>query len=165
MKDKKFMERLIDRAKAAKCSALVLTLDLQLLGQRHKDIRNGLSTPPKLVPKHIYQVLTRQAWCMRMLTTKNHFFGNIVGHVDGIKDVRSLGSWIGAQFDQQLDWKEVDWIKKRWGGKLIIKGILDAEDALLAAKTGADAIIVSNHGGRQLDGASSTINILSLIHI
>jgi L-lactate dehydrogenase (cytochrome) len=160
MKDKKFMERLIDRAKAAKCSALVLTLDLQLLGQRHKDIRNGLSTPPKLVPKHIYQVLTRPAWCMRMLTTKNHFFGNIVGHVDGIKDVRSLGSWIGAQFDQQLDWKEVDWIKKRWGGKLIIKGILDAEDALLAAKTGADAIIVSNHGGRQLDGASSTINIL-----
>ena len=109
------------------------------------------------MPKHIYQVLKRPAWCMRMLTTKNHFFGNIVGHVDGIKDVRSLGSWIGSQFDQQLDWREVDWIKKRWGGKLIIKGILDAEDALLAAKTGADAIIVSNHGGRQLDGASSCL--------
>ena len=160
MKDKKFMERLIDRAKEAKCSALVLTLDLQLLGQRHKDLRNGLSTPPKLIPKHIYQVLTRPMWCLRMLTTKNHFFGNIVGHVEGIKDVRSLGSWISTQFDQKLDWKEVDWIRKRWGGKLIIKGILDSEDALLAAKTGADAIIVSNHGGRQLDGASSTINIL-----
>ena len=160
MKDKKFMERLIDRAKEAKCSALVLTLDLQLLGQRHKDLRNGLSTPPKLIPKHIYQVLTRPMWCLRMLTTKNHFFGNIVGHVEGIKDVRSLGSWISTQFDQKLDWKEVDWIKKRWGGKLIIKGILDAEDALLASKTGADAMIVSNHGGRQLDGASSTINIL-----
>ena len=130
MKDKKFMERLIDRAKEAKCSALVLTLDLQLLGQRHKDLRNGLSTPPKLIPKHIYQVLTRPMWCLRMLTTKNHFFGNIVGHVEGIKDVRSLGSWISTQFDQKLDWKEVDWIRKRWGGKLIIKGILDAEDAL-----------------------------------
>jgi L-lactate dehydrogenase (cytochrome) len=160
MKDKKFMERLIDRAKAAKCSALVLTLDLQILGQRHKDIRNGLSTPPKFTPKHLYQVMSRPAWCFKMLQTRNHFFGNIVGHVDGIKDIRSLGSWIGTQFDPQLDWKEVDWIRKRWGGKLIIKGILDAEDAVLAAKTGADAIIVSNHGGRQLDGASSTINIL-----
>ena len=160
MKDKKFMERLIDRAKAAKCSALVLTLDLQILGQRHKDIRNGLSTPPKFTPKHLYQVMSRPAWCFKMLQTRNHFFGNIVGHVDGIKDIRSLGSWIGTQFDHQLDWKEVDWIRKRWGGKLIIKGILDAEDAVLAAKTGADAIIVSNHGGRQLDGASSTINIL-----
>ena len=160
MKDKKFMERLIDRAKAAKCSALVLTLDLQILGQRHKDIRNGLSTPPKFTPKHLYQVLTRPSWCFKMLRTKNHFFGNIVGHVDGIKDVRSLSSWIGTQFDPQLDWKDIDWIRKRWGGKLIIKGILDAEDAKMAAQTGADAIIVSNHGGRQLDGASSTINIL-----
>ena len=160
MKDKKFMERLIDRAKAAKCSALVLTLDLQILGQRHKDIRNGLSTPPKLTPKHLYQVLTRPSWCLKMLTTRNHFFGNIVGHVDGIDDIRSLGSWIGTQFDPMLDWKEVEWIRKRWGGKLIIKGILDSEDAKLAVNTGADAIIVSNHGGRQLDGASSTINIL-----
>ena len=163
MKDKKFMERLIDRAKAAKCSALVLTLDLQILGQRHKDIRNGLSTPPKFTPKHLYQVMSRPAWCFKMLQTRNHFFGNIVGHVDGIKDIRSLGSWIGTQFDPQLDWKEVDWIRKRWGGKLIIKGILDAEDAVLAAKTGADAIIVSNHGGRQLDGSRSPFDQVNAI--
>ena len=160
MRDRKFMESLIDRAKAAKCSALVLTLDLQILGQRHKDVRNGLSTPPKFTPKHLYQVLTRPGWCLKMLGTKNHFFGNIVGHVEGIKDVRSLTSWVGTQFDPQLNWKDIEWIKKRWGGKLIIKGILDSDDARMAANTGADAIIVSNHGGRQLDGASSTINIL-----
>ncbi|MDC0227567.1 alpha-hydroxy-acid oxidizing protein [Alphaproteobacteria bacterium] len=160
MRDRKFMERLIDRAKAAKCSTLVLTLDLQILGQRHKDVRNGLSTPPKFTPKHLYQVLTRPRWCLKMLCTKNHFFGNIVGHVDGIKDVRSLTSWVGTQFDPQLNWQDIEWIKKRWGGKLIIKGILDSEDARMAVNTGADAIIVSNHGGRQLDGASSTINIL-----
>ena len=160
MRDRKFMERLIDRAKAAKCSALVLTLDLQILGQRHKDVRNGLSTPPKFTPKHLYQVLTRPRWCLKMLGTKNYFFGNIVGHVEGIKDVRSLTSWVGTQFDPQLNWKDIEWIKKRWGGKLIIKGILDSEDARMAVNTGADAIIVSNHGGRQLDGASSTINIL-----
>ena len=160
MRDRKFMERLIDRAKAAKCSALVLTLDLQILGQRHKDVRNGLSTPPKLTPKHLYQVLTRPRWCLKMLGTKNHFFGNIVDHVEGIKDVRSLTSWVGTQFDPELNWKDIEWIKKRWGGKLIIKGILDSEDARMAVNTGADAIIVSNHGGRQLDGASSTINIL-----
>ena len=160
MRDRKFMERLIDRAKAANCSALVLTLDLQILGQRHKDVRNGLSTPPKFTPKHLYQVLTRPGWCLKMLNTKNHFFGNIVGHVEGIKDVRSLTSWVGTQFDPQLNWQDIEWIKKRWGGKLIIKGILDSEDAKMAVNTGADAIIVSNHGGRQLDGASSTINIL-----
>ena len=160
MRDKKFMARLIDRAKAANCSALVLTLDLQILGQRHIDVRNGLSTPPKFNLKHIYQVLSKPMWCLKMLKTKNHFFGNVVGHVDGVSDVRSLTSWIGEQFDPSLDWKEVDWIRKRWGGKLIIKGILDSEDALLAARTGADAIIISNHGGRQLDGASSTISIL-----
>tara|TARA_Y100000991_G_scaffold188826_1_gene154430 strand:+ start:283 stop:1422 length:1140 start_codon:yes stop_codon:yes gene_type:complete len=160
MRDRKFMERLIDRAKAAKCSALILTLDLQILGQRHKDVRNGLSTPPKFTPKHLYQVLTRPRWCLKMLGTKNHFFGNIVGHVEGIKDVRSLTSWVGTQFDPQLNWQDIEWIKKRWGGKLIIKGILDSEDARMAVNTGADAIIVSNHGGRQLDGASSTINIL-----
>ena len=160
MRDRKFMESLIDRAKASKCSALVLTLDLQILGQRHKDVRNGLSTPPKFTPKHLYQVLTRPRWCLKMLGTKNHFFGNIVGHVDGIKDVRSLTSWVGTQFDPQLNWQDIEWIKKRWGGKLIIKGILDSEDARMAVNTGADAIIVSNHGGRQLDGASSTINIL-----
>ena len=160
MRDRKFMERLIDRAKEAKCSALVLTLDLQILGQRHKDVRNGLSTPPKFTPKHLYQVLTRPRWCLKMLGTKNYFFGNIVGHVEGIKDVRSLTSWVGTQFDPQLNWKDIEWIKKRWGGKLIIKGILDSDDARMAVNTGADAIIVSNHGGRQLDGASSTINIL-----
>ena len=160
MRDRKFMESLIDRAKASKCSALVLTLDLQILGQRHKDVRNGLSTPPKFTPKHLYQVLTRPRWCIKMLGTKNHFFGNIVGHVEGIKDVRSLTSWVGTQFDPQLNWQDIEWIKKRWGGKLIIKGILDSEDARMAVNTGADAIIVSNHGGRQLDGASSTINIL-----
>ena len=160
MRDRKFMERLIDRAKEAKCSALVLTLDLQILGQRHKDVRNGLSTPPKFTPKHLYQVLTRPRWCLKMLGTKNYFFGNIVGHVEGIKDVRSLTSWVGTQFDPQLNWKDIEWIKKRWGGKLIIKGILDSDDARMAVNTGADALIVSNHGGRQLDGASSTINIL-----
>ena len=160
MKDKKFMERLIDRAKEAGCSALVLTLDLQIMGQRHKDIKNGLSTPPKFTPKHLYQVLTRPGWSWKMLQTKNRFFGNIVGHVDGITDVRSLASWTAEQFDPKLDWKEIDWIKKRWGGKLILKGILDSEDAILASKTGADAIIVSNHGGRQLDGAPSSIQVL-----
>ncbi len=160
MRDKNFMERLIDRAKEAGCSALVLTLDLQIMGQRHKDIKNGLSTPPKLSPKHLYQVLTRPAWCLKMLQTKNRFFGNIVGHVDGITDVRSLASWTSEQFDPKLNWKEIDWIKKRWGGKLILKGILDSEDAIMASKTGADAIIVSNHGGRQLDGAPSSIKVL-----
>ena len=160
MRDKKFMGKLIDRAKAAGCSALVLTLDLQILGQRHKDIRNGLSTPPRFSPKHLYQILTKPAWCYRMMLTKNRFFGNIVGHVDGITDVRSLASWTAEQFDPQLNWKEIDWIKKRWGGKLILKGILDSEDAILASKTGADAIIVSNHGGRQLDGAPSSIEVL-----
>ena len=160
MRDKKFMERLIDRAKDAGCSALVLTLDLQIMGQRHKDIRNGLSTPPKFTPKHLYQVLARPSWSWKMLQTKNRFFGNIVGHVDGITDVRSLASWTAEQFDPQLDWKEIDWIKKRWGGKLILKGILDSEDAIIASNTGADAIIVSNHGGRQLDGAPSSIQVL-----
>ncbi len=160
MRDKKFMERLIDRAKDAGCSALVLTLDLQIMGQRHKDIKNGLSTPPKLSPKHLYQILTRPSWCFKMLQTKNRVFGNIVGHVDGITDVRSLASWTSEQFDPQLDWKEIDWIKKRWGGKLILKGILDSEDAIIASKTDADAIIVSNHGGRQLDGAPSSIKVL-----
>ena len=160
MRDKKFMERLIDRAKDAGCSALVLTLDLQIMGQRHKDIRNGLSTPPKFTPKHLYQVLARPGWSWKMLQTKNRFFGNIVGHVDGITDVRSLASWTAEQFDPQLDWKEIDWIKKRWGGKLILKGILDSEDAIIASNTGADAVIVSNHGGRQLDGAPSSIQVL-----
>ena len=160
MRDKKFMERLIERADKAGCSALVLTLDLQILGQRHKDIRNGLSTPPKFTPKHIYQMVTRPKWCFEMLQTKNRSFGNIVGHVDGVSDLRSLGSWTSEQFDPKLDWNEIEWIRKKWKKKLILKGILDSEDAIIASKTGADAIIVSNHGGRQLDGAPSSIKVL-----
>ena len=160
MRDKKFMERLIERADKAGCSALVLTLDLQILGQRHKDIRNGLSTPPKFTPKHIYQMFTRPKWCFEMLQTKNRSFGNIVGHVDGVSDLRSLGSWTSEQFDPKLDWNEIEWIRKKWKKKLILKGILDSEDAIIASKTGADAIIVSNHGGRQLDGAPSSIKVL-----
>ena len=160
MKDKKFMENLIERADKAGCSALVLTLDLQILGQRHKDIRNGLSTPPKFTPKHIYQMITRPKWCFEMMQTKNRSFGNIVGHVDGVSDLRSLGSWTSEQFDPKLDWNEIEWIRKKWKKKLILKGILDSEDAIIATKTGADAIIVSNHGGRQLDGAPSSIKVL-----
>ncbi|MCZ4280703.1 alpha-hydroxy acid oxidase [Kiloniella laminariae] len=160
MKDKDFAGRLIDRAKAAGCSALVLTLDLQILGQRHKDLRNGLSTPPKFTPHHIWQMATRPRWCLGMLGTKNRSFGNIVGHAKGVKDLRSLSSWTAEQFDPKLSWEDVAWIKERWGGKLILKGILDPEDAVMSLKTGADAIIVSNHGGRQLDGAISSIEAL-----
>ncbi len=160
MKDKKFMESLIERADAAGCNALILTLDLQILGQRHKDLRNGLSTPPKFTPKHIYQMITRPVWCFKMLKTKNRSFGNIVGHVKGISDLGSLVSWTSEQFDPKLDWKEIDWIRKKWKKKLILKGILDSEDAILASRTGADALIVSNHGGRQLDGAPSSIKVL-----
>ncbi|WP_274630020.1 alpha-hydroxy acid oxidase [Arvimicrobium flavum] len=160
MRDRDFVNNLIDRAKAANCSALVLTLDLQILGQRHKDIRNGLSAPPKFTPKHIYQMATRPAWCMGMLGTQRRTFRNIVGHAKGVGDLSSLSSWTAEQFDPRLSWADVEWIKKRWGGKLILKGILDKEDAVMAAKTGADAIIVSNHGGRQLDGAPSSISVL-----
>ena len=160
MKDKEFAGRLIDRAKAAGCSALVLTLDLQILGQRHKDLRNGLSTPPKFTPHHVWQVMTRPGWCLGMIGTKNRSFGNIVGHAKGVEDLSSLSSWTAEQFDPKLSWDDVAWIKERWGGKLILKGILDAEDAVMSLKTGADAIIVSNHGGRQLDGAISSIEAL-----
>ena len=163
MRDKDFVMNLIDRAKAAKCSALVLTLDLQILGQRHKDLRNGLSAPPKFTPKHIWQMATRPGWCLKMLGTKRHTFRNIVGHAKGVGDLSSLSSWTNEQFDPQLSWKDVAWIKERWGGKLILKGILDVEDAEMAARTGADAIIVSNHGGRQLDGADSSISKLEEI--
>jgi L-lactate dehydrogenase (cytochrome) len=160
MRDKDFVLNLIDRAKAAKCSALVLTLDLQVLGQRHKDIRNGLSAPPRLTAANLVNMAMRLPWCLQMLRTKRRTFGNIVGHAKGVADMSSLSSWTAEQFDPQLSWKDVAWIKQRWGGKLILKGILDAEDARLAAETGADAIIVSNHGGRQLDGAPSTITVL-----
>ncbi|AZO01124.1 alpha-hydroxy-acid oxidizing protein [Mesorhizobium sp. M9A.F.Ca.ET.002.03.1.2] len=163
LRDKDFVLDLIDRAKAAKCSALVLTLDLQILGQRHKDIRNGLSAPPRFTPKHIWQMATRPGWCFGMAGTQRRTFRNIVGHAKGVGDLTSLSSWTTEQFDPHLSWKDVAWIKERWGGKLILKGILDKEDALMAAKTGADAIIVSNHGGRQLDGASSSIAVLEEI--
>lgn len=160
MKDRDFINALIDRAKEAGCSALVLTFDLQVLGQRHKDLRNGLSAPPKFTPKHILQMATCPLWCLQMLTSKNRTFGNIVGHAKGVGDLSSLSSWTAEQFDPRLSWDDIEWIKKRWGGPLILKGILDKEDARLAVESGCDAIIVSNHGGRQLDGAPSSIEIL-----
>lgn len=163
MKDRDFVKNLIDRAKAAGCSALVLTLDLQILGQRHKDIRNGLSAPPKFTPKHIWQMATRPGWCLGMMGTQRRTFRNIAGHAKNVTDLSSLSSWTAEQFDPQLNWNDVAWIKEQWGGKLILKGILDVEDAKMAAKSGADAIIVSNHGGRQLDGAPSSISMLEPI--
>jgi len=163
MRDKKFVSSLIERAKAANCSALVVTLDLQILGQRHKDLKNGLSAPPKPTIGNMINLLTKPSWCLGMLQTKNRQFGNIVGHVEGVDDMSSLGAWTASQFDPSLDWNEVAQIKKQWGGKLILKGILDPEDAKLAVAVGADAIIVSNHGGRQLDGAPSTIEALPAI--
>ena len=163
MKDRDFVRNLIERAKAAGCSALVLTLDLQILGQRHKDLRNGLSAPPKFTPKHIWQMITRPQWCLGMMGTQRRTFRNIAGHAKGVSDLSSLSSWTAEQFDPKLNWDDVEWIKNLWGGPLILKGILDEEDALMAAKTGADAIIVSNHGGRQLDGAPSSISMLPRI--
>lgn len=160
MKDRGFIESLIQRAKDSGCSALVLTFDLQILGQRHKDLRNGLSAPPKFTPKHIWQMATRPGWCMKMATTKRHGFRNIIGHVNGVADLSSLSSWTAEQFDPRLSWDDIEWIKEKWGGPLILKGILDKEDALIAAQSGADALIVSNHGGRQLDGARSSIAAL-----
>jgi L-lactate dehydrogenase (cytochrome) len=163
MRDRDFVLNMIDRAKAAKCSALVLTLDLQILAQRHKDLRNGLSAPPKFTPSSIWQLASRPGWCLKMAGTKRRTFGNIVGHAKGVGDLASLTAWANEQFDQQLSWKDVEWIKQRWGGKLILKGILDKEDAIMAANSGADAIIISNHGGRQLDGAPSSISVLEQI--
>jgi L-lactate dehydrogenase (cytochrome) len=163
MKDRDFINRLIDRAKAASCSALVLTLDLQVLGQRHKDIRNGMTAPPKMTIANIMNLMTKPRWCMGILGTQRRGFGNIVGHASDVLDMSSLASWTAQQFDPALSWDDVQWIKQRWGGKLIIKGIMDVEDARLAANSGADALIVSNHGGRQLDGAQSSIGALPAI--
>jgi L-lactate dehydrogenase (cytochrome) len=163
MKDRDFMSRLVERARAANCSALVLTLDLQILGQRHKDLRNGLTAPPKLTLKNIMNMATKPAWCMGMLGTKRRGFGNIVGHATNVSDMSSLSAWTAEQFDPRLSWDDVEWLRQRWGGKLIIKGIMDPEDARMAAQSGADALIVSNHGGRQLDGADSSINALPAI--
>ncbi|APX90466.1 alpha-hydroxy-acid oxidizing enzyme [Brevirhabdus pacifica] len=160
MRDTDFVSRMIQRAKDAGCSALVLTLDLQILGQRHKDLKNGLSAPPKLTPSSIADMMTKWNWGMGMLGTKRRFFGNIVGHAKGVEDASSLSAWTAEQFDPALDWDKVARIKEEWGGKLILKGILDADDARMAAKVGADAIVVSNHGGRQLDGAISSIRAL-----
>ncbi len=163
MRDRDYIERLIDRAKAAGCTALQLTLDLQILGQRHKDIKNGLSTPPKPTLANLINLATKPRWCLGMLGTSRRSFGNIVGHAKGVGDLSSLSSWTAEQFDPELNWGDVEWIKKRWGGKLILKGIMDAEDARLAVDSGADALIVSNHGGRQLDGAPSSIHALPAI--
>ena len=160
MKDREFMSRLIGRAKAAGCSALVLTLDLQILGQRHKDLINGLSAPPKLTVKNMLNIATKPRWALGMLRTSRRGFGNIVGHVSGVDDMSSLSTWTAQQFDPALDWDAVQWVKQQWGGPLIIKGILDVADARLAAQSGADALVVSNHGGRQLDGAPSSIRVL-----
>ena len=163
MRDEDFVDEMIERAKRARCSALVLTLDLQILGQRHKDIRNGLSAPPKLTLPNILNMMTKPRWCLGMLGTKRRSFGNIVGHVKNVGDLASLSSWTNEQFDPQLDWKKIARIRDQWGGKMILKGILDPEDARMAADFGADAIVVSNHGGRQLDGALSSIRMLPQI--
>ncbi|SMF89445.1 L-lactate dehydrogenase (cytochrome) [Azospirillum oryzae] len=163
MRDRDFVTRLIDRAKAARCSALVLTLDLQIQGQRHKDLKNGLSTPPKPTLRNLMNLVTKPRWCLGMLNTRRRSFGNIVGHVSGVSDVSSLAAWVSQQFDQTLSWEDVRWIRKKWDGKLIVKGVLDPGDAVLAVESGADAIVVSNHGGRQLDGAPSSIAMLPSI--
>lgn len=163
LRDRAFMERLIERAKSAKCEALMLTLDLPLLGQRHKDLKNGLSAPPKLTLANLINLATKPRWCLGMLGRRRRRFGNIVGHVKGVSDVRSLSAWIAEQFDPGLCWQDIEWIKQCWGGKLVLKGIMDVEDARIAADTGADALIVSNHGGRQLDGAPASIEMVPAI--
>ena len=163
LKDDDFMRRLMERAKAANCSALVITVDLQMLGQRHKDLKNGLSAPPKLTVRSVADMMTRVSWGLEMLGTKRRFFGNIVGHAKGVSDASSLSSWTAEAFDQSLDWRRIGQLIEMWDGKVILKGILDAADAAKAAELGADAIVVSNHGGRQLDGASSSIRMLSHI--
>ena len=160
MKDKDYISRLIQRAKTAGCSALVLTLDLQIMGQRHKDIKNGLSTPPKPTLTNLINIATKPRWAIGMLGTKRRNFGNIVGHVKGLDNMTNLAQWTVSQFDPTLDWDDVQWIKDQWGGKLVLKGIMDADDAELAVKSGADALIVSNHGGRQLDGAAASLDVL-----
>lgn len=160
MRDRGFSENLMQRATAAGCSALVLTLDLQVLGQRHKDLKNGLSTPPKPKPHVLLDLAFKPRWCWHMLQTKRRQFGNIHGHVSGVGDMTSLAEWTNSQFDPTLDWSSVEWVKSHWKRKLILKGINDVEDAKIAAEVGADAIVVSNHGGRQLDGALASYEVL-----
>ncbi len=163
MRDRDAMANMIERARKANCSALVLTLDLQVIGQRHKDLKNGLTAPPKPTLANIINLMTKPRWCLGMAGTRRHTFGNLVGHVKGVSDMRSLSAWTNEQFDPRLSWTDVAWVKERWGGKLILKGIQDVEDARLAVQSGADAIVVSNHGGRQLDGAQSSIGALPAI--
>ena len=163
MRDRNFIRNLVERAKAANCSALMITLDLQIMGQRHKDVRNGLSAPPKLTLGNIMNLATKPSWCLGMLGTRRRQFRNIVGHVEGVKDTSSLADWTASQFDPRLSWEDVAEIRRMWDGKVILKGILDAEDAKQAVNVGADAIVVSNHGGRQLDGAASSIAALPAI--
>lgn len=163
MRDRQFVASLIERAKAANCSALVVTMDLQVFGQRHKDIKNGLSTPPKMTLRNMINIAGKPRWCRQMLATRHRNFGNIIGHASGVDNIDAMVEWTRQQFDPCLSWRDVEWIKQRWGGKLIVKGIMDPEDARLAVEAGADAIIVSNHGGRQLDGVSSSISMLPLI--
>ena len=163
MRDRKFVQRLIERAGAAQCSALVVTLDLQISGQRHKDLKNGLSAPPKLSLLNLLNMAGKPRWCLGMLGTRRHTFGNIIGHVDGVDNMTSLAEWSSQQYDPALSWDDIAWIRRLWKGKLILKGIQDVEDARLAAASGADALIVSNHGGRQLDGAPSSIRALPAI--
>jgi isopentenyl diphosphate isomerase/L-lactate dehydrogenase-like FMN-dependent dehydrogenase len=163
MRDRSAMERMIERARASRCSALILTLDLQVIGQRHKDIYNGLTAPPRPTLRNLVNLATKPAWCFEMMRTRRRSFGNLVGHVQGVSDMNSLSSWVKEQFDPELSWADVEWVKKRWGGKLILKGIMEPTDARLAADSGADALVVSNHGGRQLDGAESSITALPRI--
>ncbi|PAY03463.1 MULTISPECIES: alpha-hydroxy acid oxidase [Bradyrhizobium] len=160
MKDRGFIKSLIERAIAAKCSALVLTVDLQVIGQRHQDIKNGMTVPPEWSLSKLIDFATKPAWVSGVLQGKRRTFGNIAGHVKGMDDIVKLSEWTASQFDTTLNWKDIDWIRSIWPGKLILKGILDVEDAELAAKSGAQAIVVSNHGGRQLDGAPSSIEVL-----
>ncbi len=160
MRDRDAMARMIDRAKAARCSALVLTLDLQVIGQRHKDLKNGLTAPPRPTLRNLLNLATKPRWCLGMLGTQRRTFRNLVGHVEGVSDMNSLAAWTNEQFDPRLSWADVAWVRERWGGKLILKGIMESVDAQLAVDAGADAIVVSNHGGRQLDGVSSSIEAL-----
>lgn len=160
MRDRRFVEQLIRRAHAANCDALVLTLDLPISGQRHKDLKNGLTAPPRLSARNLLNMMSKPAWCLGMLGTRRRTFGNIVGHAEGVGDMASMADWSSRQYDPSMTWDDIAWVRRLWDRKLILKGILDAEDARLAQQAGADAIIVSNHGGRQLDGAPSTIRAL-----
>jgi isopentenyl diphosphate isomerase/L-lactate dehydrogenase-like FMN-dependent dehydrogenase len=163
MRDREAMATMIERVRKAGCNALVLTLDLQVIGQRHKDLKNGLTAPPRPTIANIINLMTKPRWCLGMAGTRRHTFGNLVGHVKGVSDMNSLSAWTNEQFDPRLSWADIAWVKEKWGGKLILKGIQDVEDARLAVNSGADALIVSNHGGRQLDGAQSSISALPAI--